>query len=452
MGSFEIALASVVCMLLLIYLGMHVAIVLALVSFIGVWIIRSFDAAVLHLWGAASQTLSDSVFAVVPLYVLMGSLAGVAGMGRDTYDLAQRLIGGIRGSLGIATVVANAIFAAVTGVSVASASIFAKLSVPEMMRHGYRASFAVGVVAGSSILGMLIPPSVLMIVYGIIAEQSIGDLFIAGIGPGILMMFAFSVLILGLAYGLPRTVFATDAASGTAPTDAGSAVRHDPGPVAPVRSLAGQAAPIAILISAVMGGIYTGIFTAIEAAAIGSLIALVIAVARRALDWATFRNVLLETGNVTAVVLFMIVGASMYSKMLGVSGLPTQMGQAISQMEASYPMLIAIYIAIVLVLGTLIDSVSIMLIMVPLFMVLLAPFQIDLIWFGIVTIIAAEIGLLTPPFGLSVFVVHSTLARADIPLRTVFAGSSLFAATMFVVLLLVVAFPSIATWLVHVRH
>ena len=183
MGSFEIALASVVCMLLLIYLGMHVAIVLALVSFIGVWIIRSFDAAVLHLWGAASQTLSDSVFAVVPLYVLMGSLAGVAGMGRDTYDLAQRLIGGIRGSLGIATVVANAIFAAVTGVSVASASIFAKLSVPEMMRHGYRASFAVGVVAGSSILGMLIPPSVLMIVYGIIAEQSIGDLFIAGIGP-----------------------------------------------------------------------------------------------------------------------------------------------------------------------------------------------------------------------------------------------------------------------------
>lgn len=121
-------------------------------------------------------------------------------------------------------------------------------------------------------------------------------------------------------------------------------------------------------------------------------------------------------------------------------------------MDASYPMLIAIYIAIVLVLGTLIDSVSIMLIMVPLFMVLLAPFQIDLIWFGIVTIIAAEIGLLTPPFGLSVFVVHSTLARADIPLRTVFAGSSLFAATMFVVLLLVVAFPSIATWLVHVRH
>lgn len=453
MESFEIAFASVICMLLLIYLGMHVAIVLALVSFVGVWIIRSLDAAVLHLWSAASQTVSDSVFAVVPLYVLMGSLAGVAGMGRDTYDVAQRMIGGIRGSLGIATVFANAIFAAVTGVSVASASIFAKLSVPEMMRHGYRASFAVGVVAGSSILGMLIPFSVLMIVYGIIAEQSIGDLFIAGIGPGILMVVAFSGLILGMAYGLPRAVFLEDAANARSGAGAAAATTgHDMQEAAPSRGLVAQAMPIVILVSVVMGGIYTGIFTPIEAAAIGSLIALTIALARGALDWGRFRDVLLETGNVTAVVLFMIVGASMYSKMLGVSGLPTQMGNAISQMDASYPMLIGIYIAIVLLLGTLIDSVSIMLIMVPLFMVLLAPFQVDMIWFGIVTIIAAEIGLLTPPFGLSVFVVHSTLAREDIPLRTVFAGSGIFAATMFIVLMLVVAFPSIATWLVQVRN
>lgn len=442
MSGFEIALVSVLAMLLLIYLGMHVGIVLALVSFVGVWVIRGdLDTAVFHLWGAASKSISDSVFAVVPLYILMGSLAGIAGMGRDTYDLAQRLIGRVRGSLGIATVIANAIFAAVTGVSVASASIFAKLSVPEMMRHGYRAQFAVGVVAGSSILGMLIPPSVLMIVYGIIAEQSIGDLFIAGIGPGLVMVLAFTALILIMAYRFPRLVMASGSFESEARASATAAV-----------PFWRQAGPIIILVSAVMGGIYTGIFTPIEAAAVGSLIALIVAIAKRALTWRSFGEVLLETGNVTAVVLFMIVGASMYSRMLGVSGLPTEIGTAITQMNASYQVLIAIYVAIIIALGTLIDSVSIMLIMVPLFTVILAPFSVDMIWFGIVTIIAAEIGLLTPPFGLSVFVVHSTLARADIPLRTVFMGSAYFAVTMLVVLLLLIAFPSMATYLVEIRR
>ena len=442
MTAFEIALASVLAMLLLIYLGMHVAIVLALVSFIGVWIIRGdLDVAVFHLWAAASQSISDSVFAVVPLYILMGSLAGVAGMGRDTYDLAHRLIGRVRGSLGIATVIANAIFAAVTGVSVASASIFAKLSVPEMMRHGYRAQFAVGVVAGSSILGMLIPPSVLMIVYGIIAEQSIGDLFIAGIGPGIAIVLTFAAMILVMAYRFPSLVME----SGSFESEA-RAVRESDVP------LWQQAGPVAILVISVMGGIYTGIFTPIEAAAVGSLIALIVAMAKRALTWKSFGQVLLETGNVSAVVLFMIVGASMYSRMLGVSGLPTQIGSVITEMNASYAVLIAIYIAIVLALGTLIDSVSIMLIMVPLFSVILAPYNVDMIWFGIVTILAAEIGLLTPPFGLSVFVVHSTLARADIPLKTVFIGSSYFAVAMFVVLMVLVAFPQLATYLVHIRY
>jgi TRAP-type C4-dicarboxylate transport system permease large subunit len=155
---------------------------------------------------------------------------------------------------------------------------------------------------------------------------------------------------------------------------------------------------------------------------------------------------------VTAVVLFMIVGASMYSRMLGVSGLPTEIGTTISAMSASYELLIAIYVAIVIALGTLIDSVSIMLIMVPLFSVILAPYNVDMLWFGIVTIIAAEIGLLTPPFGLSAFVVHSTLARADIPLKTVFLGSAYFAATMLAVLLLLIAFPPMATYLVEIRR
>jgi C4-dicarboxylate transporter DctM subunit len=441
--GFEIAALSVAAMLVLIYLGMHVAIVLALISFVGVWAIGGdVNIAMFHLWGAVSQTVNSSVFAVVPLYVLMGALAAAAGMGRDAYDLAHRLIGRVRGALGIATVVANAVFAAVTGVSVASASIFAKLSVPEMIRHGYRARFAVGVVAGSSILGMLIPPSVLMIVYGIIAEQSIGDLFIAGIGPGLLMTAAFSAAILILAYRFPHMIAAGGAFSAEA--TAAPQSRAD---------LLSQAGPVILLVGLVMGGIYTGIFTAIEAAAVGAFVALIIALARRALTWRSFASLLVESGNVTAVVLFMIVGASMYSRMLGVSGLPTQIGSLVTQLDANYWVLLTIYIVIVLILGTMIDSISIMLIMVPLFIVILKPFDIDLIWFGIITIIiGAEIGLLTPPFGLSVFVVHSTLARPDVTLRDVFIGSAVFAFVMLIVLILVILFPPIATFLVQLRY
>ena len=428
-------------MIVLIYLGMHVAVVLALISFVGVWVIRGdINIATTHLWGAVSKTVNSSVFAVVPLFVLMGNLAAAAGLGRDTYDLAHRLIGRVRGSLAIATVFANAIFAAITGVSVASAAIFAKLSVPEMMRHGYRARFAVGVVAGSSVLGMLIPPSVLMIVFGIIAEQSIGDMFIAGIGPGLLLTVAYSGFILIMAYRYPRFV-----------TESGSFESESLAKDTSTRGFWAQVIPVTSLVVIVLGGIYSGVFTAIEAAAVGAFAALIVALLRRALGWRDAIDVLKESGSVTAVVLFLIVGASMYSRMLGVSGLPTEISNWVAQMKADYWVMLSLYVVIVLILGTLIDSISIMLITVPIFMIVLKPFNVDLIWFGVVTVIAAEIGLLTPPFGLSVFVVHSTLARPDISLKDVFMGSGAFALVMGVVLLLVILFPPIATYLVYLR-
>jgi tripartite ATP-independent transporter DctM subunit len=441
MSGFEIALISVAAMIVLIYLGMHVAVVLALVSFVGVWAIRGdIDIATTHLWSAASNTVKSSIFAVVPLFILLGNLAGAAGLGRDTYDLAHRLAGRVRGSLAIGTVVANAIFAAITGVSVASAAIFAKLSVPEMLRHGYRARFAVGTVAGSSVLGMLIPPSVLLIVFGIIAEQSIGDLFIAGIGPGLLLTAAYSGFILIMAYRYPRFV-----------TESGSFESEFKARGSSTRGFWGAAIPVTSLVLIVLGGIYSGVFTAIEAAAAGAFAALIIALLRRALSWRIAIEILKESGSVTAVVLFLIVGASMYSRMLGVSGLPTEISNWVAHMEANYWVLMTLYVVIVVILGTLIDSISIMLIMVPIFMIVLKPFEVDLVWFGIVTVVAAEIGLLTPPFGLSVFVVHSALARPDISLKDVFMGSAPFALVMCVVLLLMILFPPIVTYLVYVR-
>ena len=445
MEAFEIALVSVFAMLLLIYFGMHISVTLALISFVGAWVIKGNAAIAFSLLLiAAEKTVNNFVFAVIPLFVLMGFLVAAAGMGRDAYDIGQIMLRKVRGGLGMATVVANAIFASITGASVASASVFSKVAVPEMMRHGYFGRFAVGTVAGSSVLGMLIPPSVLLIIYALIAEESVGDLFIAGIGPGILLTIAFCGLIYIMATLFPRTVQAAreavDEASEEVEEEALSA-----------GDIWRKALPITSLVLLVLGGLYGGVFTPVEAGAAGALLALIFALARRALTWRSFWNVLLDSGNITATLLFLICSASMYSRMLGMSGLPSEMAAIFDNLGAGFYGMLAFYVLVVIVLGTIIDSVSIMLIMVPLFLAALKFFEIDLVWFGIVTVIATEIGLLTPPLGIAVYVVHSTLARPDITLKDIFIGSAPFALAMLFVLILIIAFPPIATWLVSVK-
>ncbi len=444
MEAFEIALVSVFAMLLLIYFGMHISVTLALISFVGAWVITGNAAIAFSLLLiAAEKTVNNFVFAVIPLFVLMGFLVAAAGMGRDAYDIGQIMLRKVRGGLGMATVVANAIFASITGASVASASVFSKVAVPEMMRHGYFGRFAVGTVAGSSVLGMLIPPSVLLIIYALIAEESVGDLFIAGIGPGILLTIAFCGLIYIMATLFPRLVHTDrEARGGAAEEEEETLAAGD---------LWRKALPITSLVLLVLGGLYGGVFTPVEAGAAGALLALIFALARRALTWRSFWNVLLDSGNITATLLFLICSASMYSRMLGMSGLPSEMAAIFDNLGAGFYAMLAFYVFVVIVLGTIIDSVSIMLIMVPLFLAALKFFEIDLVWFGIVTVIATEIGLLTPPLGIAVYVVHSTLARPDITLKDIFIGSAPFALAMLFVLILVIAFPPIATWLVSVK-
>jgi C4-dicarboxylate transporter DctM subunit len=445
MEAFEIALLSVVAMLLFIYLGMHIAVTLALVSFVGAWIIKgSTVVAVNLLWISAHQTVNNFVFAVIPLFVLMGFLVSAAGMGRDAYDIGQLMLRRVRGGLGMATVVANAIFAAITGVSVASASVFSKIAVPEMERHGYTGRFAVGTVAGSSVLGMLIPPSVLLIIYALIVEESVGDLFIAGIGPGILLTLVYCGTIYLMARFLPKMVFASGKFSDQpAVADDGDADPEITG------SVWGKILPIATLILMVMGGLYGGVFTPVEAGAAGAFLALLFAIARRKLSLSTLWEVLIDTGKVSGTLLFLIISASMYSRMLGMSGLPGEMADIFNELGAGFYGMLALYVVVVIILGTIVDSVSIMLIMVPLFVGALKFYEIDLVWFGIVTVIATEIGLLTPPLGLAVYVVHSTLGRADISLKEIFLGAAPFAVAMLFALILIIAFPSVSTFLVH---
>jgi tripartite ATP-independent transporter DctM subunit len=435
MTGIEVGLISVIAILILIYAGLYVPVALGLVSFVAVWLLRgSLDAPVYLVTLAASNSLEDYIFGVIPLFVLMGLLVSHSQMGRDIYQVANQLLRAIRGGLGVATVVANAAFAAITGVSIASASVFTRVAVPEMMRFGYKPRFAVGVVAGSSVLGMLIPPSVMLIIYAIITEQSVAALFTAGIIPGLMLSLAYIIAIVGMATFFP------DYVGGQGKRDSGDEQQTR----LSKRELFGKTAPLVTLVLLVLGGIYGGVFTPTEAGAVGALGALIIAILKRKLDRSVLWKVTMETGHIVASILMLIVAATMYSRMLGVSGLPNELGEWIGQADIGLYGILTIYVILLIVLGTMIDTTSIILIMVPLFLPVMAPYNIDLVWFGIITIVGAEIGLLTPPLGISCYVIKSTLADDRISLYDIFAGAFPFAVIMLLVLILLIVFPSLS--------
>jgi tripartite ATP-independent transporter DctM subunit len=437
MDATLIGLVSVALMIALIYAGMYVGVALTLLSFVGVWIIRedvSVSANLLAL--AANDAISDYIFGVIPLFVLMGLLVSVADIGKDTFEVANQIFRRVRGGLGIATVAANAVFAAITGISIASAAVFTKVAVPEMLRHGYTPRFSVGVVAGSSVLGMLIPPSLLLILYGVLTEKSVGDLFIAGVIPGILLSLAYILGILLMGRFMPGFV--------------GKQTTVDDGaPLMTWGEMSAKLAPVVVLVVLVLGGLYGGLFTPTEAGAVGAAGALVLALVKRRLSWAGLWKVLVETGRITAAICFLIIAAQLYSRFLAISGVTELLKTLIVGTGLGFWGLLAIFVVVVVLLGTILDSASIMLITIPLVLPSLISFNTDLIWFGIVTLLAVEIGLLTPPFGIAVFVIKATLGNdSKISLNDIFAGAAPFAVIMFVVLLLVIAFPWLATALI----
>lgn len=436
MTPFDIGLIALAAMFVTVLAGLFVPVALMLCSFLGVWAIKGSPVLASKLMAlAANDSISSYFFGVVPLFVLMGFIVAEAGLGRDAFDVANAIFRRLRGGLGVGTVGANAIFAAITGISIASAAVFTKIAVPQMIRHGYAPRFAVGVVAGSSVLGMMIPPSLLLILYGILTEQSIGDLFIAGIGPGLLLAVFFAAGIVLMAIFTP-----------------GFVGRPEGAPEAlPPRALLAKGLPIAALITLVLGGIYGGLFTPVEAGAVGAIGALLIGVALRRLTWAGLWRVLVDTGLVTATVCFLIIAAQMYSRMLALSGVPAGLGAWAAGADLGFWGLMILYVLIVIALGMILDSSSIMLILVPLMLPVVVPMGVDLVWFGIVTVLAVEIGLLTPPFGISVYVIKATLDDPAITLAEIFKGAAPFALIMLVVLALIIVFPVIAIGLVPGR-
>lgn len=425
-GGFMIAVV-----LLLIATGMPIAIALLLVGFLGLLLLeQDMSVATRTLALAAEGTISEYVFAAVPLFVLMGLFVNVSDIGRDAFRAAQQIFGRIYGGLGVATVAANAVFAAITGISIASAAIFSKIAVPEMVRQGYTARFAVGLTAGSSVLGMLIPPSLLLIIYGVIAEVSIGGLFVAAVIPGVLLAAAFAIGVVLMAWlapnfvGRPRPVDVEDAGG--------------------LKTIVLGLAPIVVLIVLVLGGIYGGVFTPTEAGAAGAFAAMCLALIKRRLDWGKLWEVIGETGQVSVTILFLIIAASTFSRMLTLTELPQDIASFMSGTGLGMFGFLAAYLLLLIVLGTVLDSTSIMLILLPLALPVVGELGGNLIWFGIVTVVGIEIGLLTPPLGLSVYVIKSSLDDKSISLGTIFSGAFPFVLITLAITILLMAFPGLS--------
>jgi tripartite ATP-independent transporter DctM subunit len=427
-----VGLAMIALTVVLIVLGLPIAFALLLTGVVGLALVKQdFLIATRTLALAADGTVSEYVFATVPLFVLMGLFVNVSDIGRDAFRAAQRVFGRIHGGLGVATVAANAVFAAITGISIAAAAIFTKIAVPEMVRQGYTPKFAVGLTAGSSLLGMLIPPSLLLIIYGVLAEVSIGALFLAAVVPGILLAVAFAVGVVLMAWLWPSFVGNVRRESG--PADGGGALGV----------LAGLA-PVVALIVLVLGGIYGGVFTPTEAGAAGALGAMLIALLKRRLSWRKLWDVMSETGQVSVSILFLIIAASMFSRMLTLTELPQDMAAFLGGTGLGLGGFLAAYLVLLILLGMLLDSTSIMLIMLPLALPVATALGANLVWFGVVTTIAIEIGLLTPPFGLSVYVIKASMNDPTMSLATIFRGALPFVLITLAVTILLMVFPQIS--------
>ncbi len=431
MTPVEIGAISVVAIVVLVYLGVYIPIALGLVSFISIWIISGKAILAFNfLKIAVIDGVTEYAFATIPLFTVMGLLVSRAGLGTDIYTVLNRAFRLLTGGVGVATVGANAVFAAVTGSSIASASVFTRIAVPEMKNLNYNKRFAVGVVAGSSVLGMIIPPSAMLIIYSFVSEQSVGEMFLAGIVPGLILTAAYIAWIFVAGRLHPPYLGKNIDAADTEPLT--------------ISEILDKTVPVTGLIVLVLGGIYTGWLTPVEAGAAGALAALLIALLRRRIDWRGLWAVAIETGHITASILFLIAMASLYSRMLGYAALPNELDAVLQTYQLGFIEVMVIYVLLMLFLGTILDTASIILIVVPLFISLVEGMGMSLIWFGIITVIGAEIGLLTPPLGISCFVIKASLNDPSITLKDVFMGALPFAFIMLLVLILLIAYPSLS--------
>ena len=442
MSPVTIGLISLILLLAMVLMGCHIGTSLMVMSVVGIYLSTgSLGVAINILGTTAFSAIRDYAFGVIPLFVLMGLLANLSGASSDLFNAADAMLRKVKGGLAIATVFANAIFAAITGVSIASAAVFTKIALPPMKRLGYDKKFAVGTIAGSSVLGMLIPPSLLMIVYGMLAEVSIGKLFVAGVLPGIMMALIYIIGISVMVKVKPALI--------QQPREEGAEDSYEE----PSRLKAIiKPWPVVRLIVVTLGGIWGGFFTPIEAGGVGAFGALILVICKRKFTLKAMWDTLLETGITTGSVLFLLISAQMYSRMLAMTGVVSMVGKAVTELPLPHMAIIVIFILVWIALGCILDSTSILLLTIPLMVPIVRSFGMDLVWFGIVGIVAIETGLLTPPFGMSVYTIKSSMKASEggdeMTLVDIFAGSMPFLLMMFLCIALMLVFPGIVTLLV----
>jgi len=424
---------GIIVLVVLLYSKMPVGFAMGFLGLIGFSYVVNFDAGLSLLARDVWDVFSSYNLTVIPLFVFMGQIAFHAGISRRLYDSAYVLLGHRRGGLAMTTVGACAAFSAICGSTNATAATMATVALPEMKRYGYDMGLATGTVAAAGSLGILIPPSVIFIVYGILTEQSIGKLFAAGILPGILLSLLFLLTIHLRVIKNPSL----------APPGPKSSIRKK------FRSFAGILETL-ILFALVMGGIFFGIFTPTEAAAIGAFMTLLIAIIRRQLYWKAFIQSLADTTKISCMIMVIVTGAVIFGHFMAITRIPYLLADYVSSLPLPPHAIIGVIILVYLIGGCFMDALAMIMLTIPIFFPVVQKLGFDPIWFGVVIVLITEMGVITPPVGINVYVVFG-VAR-DVPLEKIFRGVFPMLISLLVCNLLLILFPQIALWLPGLMH
>ena len=432
-------------LLTLVFSGIHIAVALGLASMLGIYLLtQDFSTMLSFVSNTSYEALRDYIFAVIPLFMLMGEFLAKCGAASDLFALINRSTRWVPGRLGVATVLANAVFAFVTGVSIAAAAAFSKIAYPEMRRYGYERQFSLGCIAGSACLGMLIPPSVLMIVWGVLTEMAIGKLFIAGIIPGFIVVTLYITYIIWVAKTQPHRVGEGD---NLPPAQQAARALHAQQPEQDLRTILWSTLGIIVLVVLVLGGIWLGAFTPTEGAGVGATLALLLAI-WRGMKLNEMMAAVVSVGRTSAPLLLLLVTAQLYSRVLSMTGVTGAAKEFFLASGLSPYAILAMMILVWFILGALIDSISIILLTVPVFAPIAIALGFDPIAFAIIGILAIETGLLTPPFGILVFTVKAAITdEKDLKNGEIFRGCVPYWIALLSAIIVIIAFPQVATWL-----
>jgi tripartite ATP-independent transporter DctM subunit len=422
------ALAGFAAFLALAFLRVPMAFAMGLVGFFGFAYKVNFNAAASMLAQTTYETGLSYTLSVIPLFILMGNFVVRARLSEELYHAAYTFLGHRRGGLAMSTIIASGGFGSICGSSIATAATFSKVAYPSMRKYRYKDSLSAGAIAAGGTLGILIPPSVIMVIYGIMTESNIGKLFIAGVLPGLVATVLLCLAVFWITW--------RDPAAGP------PGERH---PWSERVAALGKVWPVLVLFVAVIGGIYGGVFTATEGAGIGAGGAFLFAAARRALSLRVLVEVLVESARTTSMLFMILIGALIFANFINYTTMPSDLKGFVTAFELRPIVVIIAICAIYVLLGTAMEELSMILLTVPLFFPVVTGLGYDPIWFGIIVVIVVQIGLISPPVGMNIFVVKNLLRHVSI--ATVFRGVWPFTAAQVVLLAIVVAFPQLATYL-----